>query len=47
MVEILCVVLIACDLPDEETDAKFVIRIDNSMTDKDIISSLKYFLIRE
>lgn len=47
MVEIpMCGTAIACDLPDEETDAfrKFVIRIDNSMTDDDIISSLKYFL---
>ena len=50
MVEIpMCGTAIASDLPDEEKDEfrKFVIRIDNSMSDKDIIMSLTYFLDKE
>ena len=50
MVEIpMCGTALACDIPDEEKDEfrKFVIRIDNGMTDDEIIRSLTYFLDKE
>ena len=47
MIEIpMCGTVMACDIPDDEADEfrKFIIRIDGSMTDDEIIRSLVFFL---